>query len=133
MLLVGIIRELERKQDSRSPRLSYFFCQGTDTTLNNATAALRSLIGMLLAEQPGLIKHLKYNNSGTGLFRDANAFWALSEAFRNMLDDPELLPVLFVVDALDEFDRAEPGPDGIVQLMSDSLALSDKVEIRWHP
>ncbi|KAJ6445186.1 LysM domain-containingprotein [Purpureocillium lavendulum] len=130
MLLIGIIRELERQLDFLAPCLSYFFCQGTDTTLNNATAALRSLVWMLLGNQPHLLSHLrgKYNNSGAALFRDANAFWALSGAFRDMLDDPKLSPVLFVVDALDEFDRAKPGLDELLELISGSLARSDKVK-----
>lgn len=51
MLLIGIIEELEQqpKQSTRDAcLLSYFFCQGTDSRLNNATAVLRGLIYLLL-------------------------------------------------------------------------------------
>ncbi|KJZ68649.1 hypothetical protein HIM_11961 [Hirsutella minnesotensis 3608] len=130
MLLIGIIRELESKPDSLAPRLSYFFCQGTDSTLNNATAALRSLIWMLLVQQPYLIKYLrkKYNDSGTALFRDSNAFFALRGAFWDMLKDPELSPVLFVVDALDECDRTNPGLNELIDLISVSISRTAKVK-----
>jgi len=51
MLLIGIIRELQK---SIQP-LSYFFCQGTDSRLNNATAVLRGLMYQLLMQQRFLI------------------------------------------------------------------------------
>ncbi|KAI0388307.1 NACHT domain-containing protein [Xylariaceae sp. FL0594] len=66
--------------------------RGCPPPLNNATAVLRSLIWLLLLQQPHLISHLlqKYKESGAGLFTDKNAFYALSEAFRKMLRDPQL-------------------------------------------
>ncbi|KJZ69045.1 hypothetical protein HIM_11571 [Hirsutella minnesotensis 3608] len=132
MLLISIIRELENKykSDSLAPSLSYFFCQGTDTTLNNATATLRSLVWMLLAKQRHLISHVReeYDISGPSLFKDGHAFYALSEAFQRMLNDPKMSPVLFVVDALDECDRTKPGLDELIQLISDSISRSDKVK-----
>ncbi|KAL7914489.1 WD40 repeat-like protein [Trichoderma velutinum] len=130
MLLMGIIRSLEKQQDFSAPGISCFFCQGTDVTLNSATAALRSLVWMLVVEQPNLMSHLrkKYTDSGTALFQDSNTFFALSEAFFSMLDDPELSPVLFVVDALDECSRAKPGLNELLELISKSIKRSDKVK-----
>ncbi|PNP45936.1 hypothetical protein THARTR1_10878 [Trichoderma harzianum] len=130
MLLMGIIRSLEKQQDLYAPGISCFFCQGTDVTLNTATAALRSLVWMLVVEQPNLMSHLrkKYADSGTALFQDSNAFFALSEAFLSMLDDPELSPVLFVVDALDECNSAKPGLNELLDLISKSIKRSDKVK-----
>ncbi|RYP38832.1 hypothetical protein DL768_010750 [Monosporascus sp. mg162] len=127
MLMIGIIRELSRQPVALAPSLSFFFCQGTDTTLNNATAILRSLIWLLLLQQPCLISHLlqKYKESGADLFKDKNAFYALSEAFRNMLKDPQLSPVYFAVDALDEY---EQGLSDLIHLISTSLTLSEKVK-----
>ena len=127
MLMIGIIRELYRLPVALTPKLSFFFCQGTVTGLNNATAVLRSLIWLLLLQQPGLISHLlqKYIESGAALFNDQNAFYALSEAFQNMLKDTDLSPVYFVVDALDE---CEQGLDNLIKLISVSLTLSDKVK-----
>lgn len=131
MLLIGIIRELKSQLSSPAPNVSHFFCQGTDQALNNATAALRSLIWLLLKQQPLLMSHLrkKYDDSGPGLFTDGNTWIALSEVFKSMLSDRALSPVCFVVDALDECDRAERGLEQLLQLISYSLTVSDKV--RW--
>ncbi|KAK4031659.1 hypothetical protein C8A01DRAFT_41893, partial [Parachaetomium inaequale] len=128
MLMIGLIRQLSHQPVALSPALSFFFCQGTDTALNNATAVLRSLIWLLLLQQPCLISHIlqKYKESGADLFRDQNAFYALSEAFRNMLKDPQLLPVYLAVDALDE---CAQGRSDLINLISTSLSLSQKV--RW--
>ncbi|KAL1908384.1 hypothetical protein Sste5344_005912 [Sporothrix stenoceras] len=128
MLVIGIIRELSRLASVLSPGLSYFFYQGTgDKALRSATAALRSLIWLLLYQQPLLIFHLrsKYENIGTSLFHDRNTFVALSNVFKSMLKDPQLQPTYFVVDALDECDQEL---DEFVKLISSSIALSDKVK-----
>ncbi|EPE06576.1 wd-repeat protein [Ophiostoma piceae UAMH 11346] len=129
MVMIGIIRELSGQPSVLAPGLSYFFYQGTgDKGLRSATAALRSLIWLLLYQQPHLIFHLrsKYENIGTSLFHDRNAFFALSEVFKSMLRDPRLQPAYLVVDALDECDQGLPE---FVKLISCSIALSDKV--RW--
>lgn len=62
MLLMGIIRQLSKQLAMFAPTISYFFCRGKGKStplLNNATATMRSLIWMLLIQQPGLIWHLK--------------------------------------------------------------------------
>ena len=127
MLMIGIIRELSRQSAVLAPALSFFFCQGTNTSLNTATAVIRSLIWLLLIQQPKLSSHLlpKYEQRGADLFTDRNAFFALSEAFRNMLQDPHLPPVYLAVDALDECETDLPR---LIELISTSLTLSDKVK-----
>jgi hypothetical protein len=84
--------------------LSYFFCQGTDSRINNATAVLRGLIYLLVDQQPSLISHVrkKYDHAGKGLFEDVNAWWALSEIFTKILQDPNLKNTFLIIDALDE-------------------------------
>jgi hypothetical protein len=129
MLLIGIIRELSDQPAVFAPTLSYFFCQGqgkTDPPLNSATATLRSLIWMLLIQQPHLISHLQadYGYSRGALFTDTNAFVAMSRVFENMLKDAR--PVYFIVDALDECNQRL---DDLIKVISTSLTLSDKV--RW--
>lgn len=131
MLLMGIIRELSNQLAAHAPSLSYFFCQGTGTKkLSSATAALRSLIWMLLVQQPALILHLQnaYKQSGEALFNDGNEFYALKRVFQNMLQDPSLLPVYLIVDALDECDRTKPGSEELIEFISISLGLSKKVK-----
>jgi hypothetical protein len=48
MLLCGIVNEL--KSTAKSDFLSYFFCQATDSRINNATAVLRGLIYLLVSQ-----------------------------------------------------------------------------------
>jgi hypothetical protein len=61
MLLCGIIDELSSTTKLADPRasalLSYFFCQATDSRINNPTAVLRGLIYLLISQQPSLIAH----------------------------------------------------------------------------
>jgi NACHT domain len=127
MLLIGILRELSSQPTKLAPNISHFFCQGTDKALNSATATLRSLLWVLLVQQPHFISHLrsKHRYAGSSLFKGANAFIALSEAFKSILNDPHLSPVYFIVDALDE---CEQGLPDLIQLISTSLAITDKVK-----
>ena len=106
MLMIGLIKELSKQLES-SPGLgilSYFFCQDTLPTLNNAVSVLRGLIYLLVDQQKTLIRHLrkKYDSSGRQLFEDGNAFQALSEIFSDILHDSSLARVYLMVDALDE-------------------------------
>ncbi|KAI9786212.1 MAG: hypothetical protein M1839_007622 [Geoglossum umbratile] len=103
MLLCGIVDEL-KKLTTETGLLSYFFCQGTDSRINNATAVLRGLIYLLVDQQPSLISHVrkKYDHAGKSLFEGANAWVALSEIFTNILQDQSLKSTYLVIDALDE-------------------------------
>src|SRR5215469_8908676 len=86
MLLCGIVNEL-KKSMARTDLLSYFFCQATDSRINNATAVLRGLVYLLADQQPSLISHIrkKHDHAGKSLFEDANAWVAMSEIFTNIL------------------------------------------------
>ncbi|KAL2145611.1 hypothetical protein VTI28DRAFT_6669 [Corynascus sepedonium] len=102
MLVCGIIDELTSK--SYSNLLSFFFCQATDRSINNATAVLRGLVYLLVDQQPSLIPHVqkKYDAAVNPLFRNENAWVALSEIFTDILEDPGLPFTYLVIDALDE-------------------------------
>jgi hypothetical protein len=105
MLLIGIINEL--CQQTRAPDaslLSFFLCQGTDATMNSATAVLRGLIYLLIRQETRLISHLhtEYCSAGRKLLENKNAFYTLSAIFQAMLRDPNLTEAYLVVDALDE-------------------------------
>ncbi|KAK6703742.1 hypothetical protein SNK04_013677 [Fusarium graminearum] len=113
MLLIGIVDELERQlaqlkqadqSTSHATVLSYFFCQATDSNLNNATAVLRGLIFLLAAQRPLLASNLreKYEHSGPKLFEGENAFFTLSGILSGMLQDPSLNGAVLIIDALDE-------------------------------
>lgn len=58
MLLCDIIDELKQSTAGNS-LLLYFFCQGTDSQINNGTAVLRTLIYLLVEEQASLISHVR--------------------------------------------------------------------------
>jgi NACHT domain len=113
MLLIGIIQELKqqgKESKKEAHMLSYFFCQGTDSRLNNATAVLRGLIYLLLDQEPSLMSYVrkKYDSAGKALFEDVNAFDALSTIFTNMLHDLKLKGAYLVIDALDECEMDLP-------------------------
>ncbi|KAL1644350.1 hypothetical protein SLS61_008857, partial [Didymella pomorum] len=100
MLLCGIIDELKKSTNN----VFFFFCQGTDSRLNSATAVLRGLIYLLVKQQPRLTCHLRkrYDQAGASLFQDANAWVALSEMFACMVQNEDLKTSYLAVDALDE-------------------------------
>jgi hypothetical protein len=108
MLLCGIIDEmstLTRLEDkSATTLLSFFFCQATDSRINNAAAVLRGLIYLLIDQQPSLLSHVrhKYDHAGKALFEDANAWVALSGIFTKILQDPALNSTHLIINALDE-------------------------------
>lgn len=49
ILLCGIIDELQKSMGATG-LLSYFFCQATDSRINNATAVLRGLLYLLVSQ-----------------------------------------------------------------------------------
>ncbi|OCK72839.1 HET-domain-containing protein, partial [Lepidopterella palustris CBS 459.81] len=103
MLLCGIIDELNKSM-AKTHHLSYFFCQATDSRINNATAVLRGLLYLLVNQQPSLVSHIrkKHDHAGKALFEDANAWVALNEILMNILQDPSLDNTYLIIDALDE-------------------------------
>ena len=109
--------------------VSCFFCQGTDSRLNKATAVLRGLIYQLLIQKRSLISHLyeQYDNAGRQLFEDSNAFVALSNIFTKMLHDSSLTRVYLVVDALDE---CESGLSQLVDVIVKN-ASSSLSRVKW--
>ncbi|KAM7210635.1 hypothetical protein V8F06_013974, partial [Rhypophila decipiens] len=99
MLVCGIINELERPITADGGNLVYFFCQATDSRINNATAVLRGLIYLLAKRQPRLLSHLPENSYASD---DAMAWIVLSKVLEEMLRDPNLKATYLMIDALDE-------------------------------
>ncbi|WPJ59449.1 hypothetical protein SMAC4_13160 [Sordaria macrospora] len=106
MLLCGIINELDQGNtaNARHCNVAYFFCQATDSRINNATAVLRGLIYLLIEQQPSVLSHVRkeYDRAGENLFKDANTWVALSNIFTNILQDSSLRTTYLIIDALDE-------------------------------
>jgi hypothetical protein len=135
MLLCGIVNEL-KKSMAKTDLLSYFFCQATDSRINNATAVLRGLVFLLVGQQPSLTLHLrvKHDKAGKTLFEDANAWYALSEIFTNILQDSSLNSSYLIIDALDECVKDLPKLlDYIVQKSSVSPRVKWIVSSRSWP
>jgi hypothetical protein len=104
MLVCGIIDEISREK-SADALLSYFFCQATDSRINNAKAVLRGLIYLLVEQQPSLISHVqkRYDQGAKSPFEGPNAWAALSMVLEDILEDTKSKSsTCLVVDALDE-------------------------------
>jgi hypothetical protein len=89
---------------------------------------LRGLIYLLVSQQPSLASHLrkKYDQAGSFLFEDANAWVALSDIFTNIVQDPDLKMTYLVVDALDECFTDLPKLFDIIVYTSSSSA-----RVKW--
>lgn len=76
---------------AKTDYLSYFFYQATDSRINNAIAALRGLVYLLVNQQLLLVLYIrkKHDHAGKALFEDANAWVVLSEILTNIIG-PEL-------------------------------------------
>ncbi|CAG8399702.1 unnamed protein product [Penicillium salamii] len=81
MLFIGIIRELEAAPAVYAPSMSYLFCENDNEKANTPTAVLRSLIWLLLIQQPHLFSYIlqDYKTSGAERFRDETAFFISTE------------------------------------------------------
>jgi hypothetical protein len=124
MLLCGIIDELKNRTKYL---LSFFFCQATDSRINNATAVLRGLIYLLIDQQPSLVSHVrkKYDQGVKKPFEGVNAWVALSMVFENILQDPSLKSTYLIVDALDECETDLPQ---LLNLVVQSALTSPRVK-----
>ncbi|KFA54466.1 hypothetical protein S40293_08007 [Stachybotrys chartarum IBT 40293] len=132
MLLIGITQDLQSQTklgDSRADSfLSFFFCQNTEAQLNNATAILKGLIYLLLAQDSDLVLYLKdYNRQKTRLVAGRNAFYALSDIFKEMIRHPRKGTVYLAIDALDECQ------DGLLELLHliTATASSPESHVKW--
>lgn len=122
MLLITITNQLRSQSRLEHPvansSLSFFFCQNTDDRLNKAVAVLRGLIYLLLVQDVSLVSYLKSDcdRMGKDIFNvtndNVNAFDALSNVFRQMIQHSRSETVYLAVDALDECE------DGLPDLLS---------------
>ncbi|KAK0731912.1 quinon protein alcohol dehydrogenase-like superfamily [Lasiosphaeris hirsuta] len=136
MLLVTITEQLRSQtrldHSVANSSLSFFFCQNTDNRLNNAVAALKGLIYLLLVQEVSLVSYLKsdYDRMGKGIFdatnNNANAFDALSNVFRQMIQHSRSETVYLAVDALDE---CEEGLPGLLSLVRETALQENR--LKW--
>ncbi|OAQ97504.1 hypothetical protein LLEC1_00839 [Akanthomyces lecanii] len=104
MLLCGIIDQLmETKTEELN--VAFFLCQSTDASFNTAAAAVRSLLWMLVKQQPELVSYIGKScedGMGSRRFDGVTAWEAVREVFVKVLDDPDLRSTYIIIDALDE-------------------------------
>jgi hypothetical protein len=122
MMMIALIKELSErfkaepgsgilspmlaklKGKTRSGVLSYFFCQSTDSRLNNSISVLKGLIYLLVIQKKGLIRHVRkrYDEAKDRIFEGPNALYALRATLLDILNDSTLPRTYLLVDALDE-------------------------------
>ncbi|KAH8430992.1 uncharacterized protein LDX57_008653 [Aspergillus melleus] len=130
MLMIGIIRELSRQVDSQpSQSMAYFLCQATDPRLNNATSILRSLIYLLVRQQPHLITHLRERyDTDPKLFDNGDTFYSLSVIFDNMVQSSTRATIFLLIDGLDE---CELGLPELLRFITATTKSTSTVQVKW--
>ncbi|EXK35827.1 hypothetical protein FOMG_09028 [Fusarium oxysporum f. sp. melonis 26406] len=102
MLLSGLINELQPLTKlggaQSSNTISYFFCQATNSGLNNYTAILKGLIYLLAIQHPTVVPHLDDKHDKDHW----NSKVSLERTFRKMVDDTTPGEIYLLIDALDE-------------------------------
>ncbi|KAF5556865.1 heterokaryon incompatibility protein het-E-1 [Fusarium mexicanum] len=102
MLLCGLIDVLRPSTKLASAQkcntMSFFFCQATNSGLNNYTAILKGLIYLLVIQHPAAVSHLDDKQDKDHW----NHKVFLEGIFRKILEDPGLGETFLLVDALDE-------------------------------
>ena len=83
---------------------------------------------MLLRQEKSLIHHLDtFKGNQLNAFNDGSAFFQLKKVFLEIIQDNSLGRVFFVIDALDECKRGEPGLAQLLNLITET-AKNDKVK-----
>lgn len=137
MLLCGIIDQfMESKTEQLN--VAFFLCQSTDASLNNAAAVVRSLLWMLVKQQPELVSHVRKScedGMGSRRFDGATAWEAVLEVFVQVLNDPALHSTYIIIDALDECaDRQRALLELIISLSTSKRAkwlVSSRKDLIW--
>ncbi|KAJ6096484.1 hypothetical protein N7486_007230 [Penicillium sp. IBT 16267x] len=132
-LVIGIIAEISQQSFNMAPGLAYFFFQASQQNMTSPTSALRSLIWMLLIQQPHLLSYIRQTlrNAGGNYFDAPSIFWSLAEIFKKMLGDEHLSPVILALDALDECDETNASnreTRHLISLISETLNITTKVK-----
>jgi hypothetical protein len=148
MMMIALAEELSRQPKARSksgilgpivekliPKfrsciVSYFFCQRTDSRLNNAVSVLKGLIYLLVIQGKSLIRHIKKRcdgNDGRQVFDGPNAVYALRTILRDILNDSTLPRTYLLVDAVDE---CSIGLDQLLDIVTDDSSITQS-KVKW--
>ncbi|TVY63487.1 Vegetative incompatibility protein HET-E-1 [Fusarium oxysporum f. sp. cubense] len=101
MLLAGLITELEKTSHDG---IFYFFCQAARPSHRTASNVLRGVIWFIINKRPGLKSYVRreYDQAGSNIFTDHNAWYALSEILTAILEDKTSADCIIIINALDE-------------------------------
>ncbi|GKT82902.1 NACHT and WD domain-containing protein [Colletotrichum tofieldiae] len=123
----GGSRQWQDDAPDSTNQLSYFFCQATERSLNNATAVLRGLIYSLAVQYPRLISYVRkeHDSGGKQRFEGLNAWEVMSKILEAMVRDPVLDGVILIVDALDECRMDRP------KLLNFIARISSSSPAKW--
>ncbi|KAK3348623.1 quinon protein alcohol dehydrogenase-like superfamily [Lasiosphaeria hispida] len=134
MLLCGILNELAKyPPDDETKLLSFFLCESSNKDASSATAVLRGLIFMLVAQRPSLISHAKakYKNVGAKLFEGPGAWYSLHGIFMSIVEsvsaDDEKQGVTYL--AIDALDECKDGLENLLALIT--TVSSSTSRVKW--
>ncbi|KAJ8129473.1 hypothetical protein O1611_g4159 [Lasiodiplodia mahajangana] len=134
MLLMGIARQLSinASPNPNKPFLSYHFCGQEGPGLDTPATILKSLIWMILRQQPKLASHLEQFRliAKRKYFDDPDDFVALSGIFLKMVRDDNMIKTHLLVDAMDECftNRDDPSFNDLMNLV---MASTKWPKIKW--
>lgn len=125
MLMCSIIDSLE----SKGHRLAYTFCRAGE--LDDVSSVLRKLIYFLADAQPYLFHHVEnaWRDHSYHSFDGPNSWIILKELFEQMVHDPSMQPVIFLIDALDECQ--EKGLELVDLILDTSSDAGSSSRVRW--
>ncbi|KAH0593451.1 hypothetical protein MHUMG1_08909 [Metarhizium humberi] len=88
----------------QSTTICYFFFKDQDQ--NSVRQALCALLHQLFSQKPSLIKHAlpQFRKDGQGLINITESLWKI---LRHAIKDPQVGPIIIVLDALDECPESE--------------------------
>ncbi|KAI0883900.1 WD40 repeat-like protein [Annulohypoxylon maeteangense] len=138
MLLTGAVLSLlsaTSQEQSGGCFVSFFFFDRARAKeeSNSPAAALKTIIWLILANQPDLATHLskKADCTDRRSFNDPNDFLALSDIFYNIIEDERFAKTYIVVGSIEDCISGNgwPGVDHFLDLIAQSLKLSNK--IKW--
>lgn len=131
MLMIGLVNEISNylRENPENGILTFFFCQSSLLTLDNAVSILRGLIWKIVSQDQSLLRHVEveYTKFGERLFEGPNALFALRSIFTNILDDPGLPNIYVLVDAIDE---CATGLDKFLQFITQHGSTSES-RVKW--
>lgn len=120
----------QNKQSKNVVNISFSFGGNGQLRLEDATSIVKSLIYIVQAQQPKLVKHLASHCTETQRTHTfgKNDMYALSIILCNMVKDEDFTATLFLIDGIDEIGGAIYGLEFVLDLIDATLKSSNKVK-----